>query len=561
MLRRRTLALWLVLGGLLTVLSCVVVRHLQKGLLVRTEQRIAGIRPAADRLVEQRLLRQAFLGSALARGRLAAILEFLEESRGDFLQAWRKAEEAGPAGSAPEVRERRQEAVAAFRRGGAPVVDMTSERLADALAEHFGTRAFGEQGREGFVANEKAHLVQCLSVEPSFCSWDYTYATLMEELADLSRDWKLPVGCRVLVVDGHGTGLADSRKDGWSNVPGFCDSLPFCRGALESRSPRRDVMQLDGTWHLGTAVPILSRDHLIGAILILDPFNHDLVKEDASILGTEVAYSVKGAAVEFTPPLSSPETVRRVLQGGPTSSSFIASSFPLFGIPQSSEATMLVAVSRDVLSAPFQTARQVLISLGLLALLLGFALFFLIIEKYLQQIEGLYQGVHEVIHGNADYRFPTDMKDETLRNLGMTLNVMGLLAQGRPLVDEEEDALPDPWIGAASWESLDSATDTLESALAGADESVEELQVDIGALAAEPAESYHRRLFQEFLGAHREAGLPPPAVSQEDFLTRVVHLEQKLRRRYGVPQVRFIVSRKRGQVVLTPVRIRSPRES
>ncbi len=560
MLRRRTLALWLVLGGLLTVLSCLVVRNLQKDLLSRTEQRVSGLRTPADRLVEQRLLRQAFLGSALARGRLATVLDFLGESRGDFLQAWKKAEEAGAAGSAPDIRERRQAAVAAFRRGGAPVVDLEAERLADSLSERFGPAIFGDHGREGFVATEKAHLVQCLAVEPSFCAWDYTYATLMEELADLSRDWKLPVGCRILVVNGDGTGLADSRKDGWSNVPGFCDSVPFCRSALESRSPRRDVVQLDGTWHLGTAVPMVSRGNLIGAILILDPFNHDMVKEDASILGTEVAYAVKGSVIEFTPSLSSAQTVLRILSSGPESSPWIATSFPLFGIPQGSGATMLVAVSRDGLAAPFQTARQVLVSLGLLLLLLGFALFFLVIEKYLQQIEGLYQGVHEVIHGNSDYRFPTDMKDETLRNLGMTLNVMGFLAQGRPLVDEEEDALPDPWIGAASWESLDSAADTLESAMSGSDESLEEIQVDIGALASEAAESYHRRLFQEFLSAHREAGLPVPSVSQEDFLTRVVHLEQKLRRRYGVAQVRFVVSRKHGRVVLTPVRIRSSRE-
>jgi hypothetical protein len=143
----------------------------------------------------------------------------------------------------------------------------------------------------------------------------------------------------------------------------------------------------------------------------------------------------------------------------------------------------------------------------------------------------------------------------------MTLNVMGMLAQGRPLVDEEEDAPPAPWIGAASWESLDSAADSLESALQGSDESLEEMQVDITALASEPAETYHRRLYQEFLDAHREAGLPIPAVSQEDFLTRVVHLEQKLRRRYDVAQVRFVVTRKHGHVALTPVRIRALRES
>jgi len=560
MLRRRTLALWLVLGALLTGISWLVVQHLQKDVLEKTGQRVASLRTSADHLVEQRLLRQAFLGSALARGRLAAILDYLQESRSDFQQAWRKAEEAAPAGPGPEARERRQAAVATFRRSGDLVVDLNAERLADALAERLGPAVFGKHGREGFLATEKAHLVQCLAVEPSFCLWDYSYSTLMEELADLSRDWKLPVGCRILVVNREGTGLADSRKDGWSNAVGFCDSLPFCRSAMENSSPQRDIVLLDGTWHLGTAVPVLSREQPIGAILILDPFNHDMVKEDAAMLGTEVAYSVKDTVIEFTELLSSPQTVQRILSTR-TPSSWIASSFPLFGVPQDSGATMLVAASRDVLAGPFHTARQVLLSLGLLILLLGVALFFLTVEQYLQQIESLYQGVHEVIHGNADYRFPSDMKDETLRNLGMTLNVMGMLAQGRPLVDEEEDAPPAPWIGAASWESLDSAADSLESALTGGDDSLDEMQVDVASLASEPAETYHRRLFQEFLAAHREAGLPLPSVSQEDFLTRVVHLEQKLRRRYEVAQVRFVVTRKQGHVALTPVRIRSSQES
>ena len=39
-------------------------------------------------------------------------------------------------------------------------------------------------------------------------------------------------------------------------------------------------------------------------------------------------------------------------------------------------------------------------------------------------------------------------------------------------------------------------------------------------------------------------------------MVRVVNLELKLKKRYGVPMVRFVVSVKGSDVVLVPVRIR-----
>lgn len=555
MFRRRAVTLFMVVGLLLVGMSWFVVRTLERNVRADAVARIGSARPGVARAMEHRALGQAFVASSVADSPLSVALDVLDDMRPDLATAAHGAE-AAAAGLAPrEALEQRQAFIAAFQRGGESLVGIVAERMANGIQDRWGNRGFGAAGRAGWLAAERTRLVQCLAVEVSQCFWDYSYVTLMEVLASTTRDWRLPVGHRIIVTDARGVGIADSRNDRWSNAEDFARTNELARTVRNSGKPGRDLVLLDGTWHLATAVPLVSGLRTVGTVIVADPFSRWMAREDAEALGLDVIFATGGKVVDTSAP---PDVAQALVRSATALPAWVAAEMPLPGLPDGRDFKVLAALSLEGSRAAFATARLAILVAGLLLVVLGAVLLVAGIHHYDAGLESLYQGVHEVINGNHEYVFPTHQKDDVLRNLGTALNLMGMLAQGRPLVDEEADARPDAWTGTDSWESVDGAVHALERGTADSDEELAADGVDVAALAAEPAEAYYRRLYAEFMAARRQAGVGEEGVTQHAFMVRVVNLEQKLKKRYGVPMVRFVVSVKGSDVVLVPVRVRPP---
>lgn len=555
MFRTRTIVHSLVVSILLVFLSWMIVRGLESQARQDAVSRLNALRPGITRGIEQRAIGQAFVAAAVADSPLSVALDVLDDFRSDLAAAAHGAS-AASAGLPPrEALEQRQNFVASFQRGGDLLVNTLVDRMADLIRDRWGESRFGPDGRQGFVKAERTRLVQCLAVEVTQCFWDYSYVTLLEVLASTSKSWKLPVGHRVLVTDARGVGLADSDNDKWSNAEDFARTNDLARTARATGQPQRDLLTLDGTWHLATAVPVVSGSRVVGTVLVADPFNRWMAKEDSEALGVPVIFASGGKVVDTAAPPEVAQKLARKLDSVP---GWEAVSFPLPGVPPNRDFQIIAAQDVAGRLQDFTNARFLLLGLGLLLAVLGAVSLFWMILRYDRDIESLYQGVHEVISGNYDYSFPTGQKDDILRNLGNTLNLMSLVIQGRS-TDDDESAVPDAWTGESTWESIDVLAGAIEHDVetAPGEAEFESPGVDVAALAAQPAEAYYRLLFAEFVAARRAAGIPDEGITQQTFMVRVIHLEQKLKKRHGLSMVRFIVSTKGGEVILVPVRIRN----
>jgi len=73
------------------------------------------------------------------------------------------------------------------------------------------------------------------------------------------------------------------------------------------------------------------------------------------------------------------------------------------------------------------------------------------------------------------------------------------------------------------------------------------------ALTAEPADSYYKRLFNEYVAARKENGEPTANITYEKFRDKLVRNEIGLRKKLGAKKVRFRVQTKAGKVSLKPI--------
>lgn len=554
MFRTRAVTLSLIVGILLVFLSWMVVRGLEHAERQDALKRLNALRPGITRSIEQRAMGQAFVAAAVADSPLSISLDVLDDFRQDLGAAAQGAVASAKDLPPREALEQRQTFVASFQRGGDLLVNVIVERMADQIHDRWGEGRFGTEGRLGFVAAERTRLVQCLAVEVRQCFWDYSYVTLLEVLAATSKSWKLPVGHRIIVTDARGVGLADSENDKWSDATDFARSNDLTRLARTSGQPQRDLALLDGTWYLATALPVVSGSRVVGTVLVADPFNRWMAKEDSDALGVPVIYASGGKVVDTAAP---PEVAQKLAARLTSVPGWEAVAFTIPNLPPNRDFQVIAAIDIAQRLHDFANARLLIIALGLLIAALGALALLWIVLRYDRDIESLYQGVHEIISGNHEYSFPTGQKDDILRSLGNTLNLMSLVIQGRS-TNDDESALPDAWTGKTSWDSIDFVGESLEQSVDASTQDIdfESPGVDVATLAAQPAEAYYKRLFTEFMAARRAAGIPDEGVTQQTFMVRVIHLEQKLRQRYGVSMVRFVVSTKAGEVILVPVKIR-----
>jgi hypothetical protein len=163
-------------------------------------------------------------------------------------------------------------------------------------------------------------------------------------------------------------------------------------------------------------------------------------------------------------------------------------------------------------------------------------------RRLIAQVDGVEQGVTDIINGNVDRTFrPVGPELDGLAN---GLNVMLARLLGRPEPGEEEfDEEGNPIVlGRVEFEETDGAPSP-----AGADP-------DLAALAQEAEPDYYKRVYTEYLAARRGIG-QPDEVSFENFIAKLKVNEGKLKAQYQCRAVRFRVVTKDNKVILKPVPI------
>lgn len=550
MFRARVIGLVGVLGALLTLAGIVGIHRVEEAARDHALKRISGTRSALARAVQAREARQALVATFVAESELTAALAALADIRKDLERAQTEAYQKAPGTDARAV-EARERIIRDIRVEGVSLPDLFASRFAGYLERYAGPEAFQPRGPDAFRQDEADRFAKCAAFGGvDQCLWDYTYNTLPKVFSLIARTLRMPVDQRVYVVSPDGVGLADSGNPQWSRALDFASQTRLPLEALRVGLVR-GLALVENRYFFATATWLLHEGRPVGAVLVGDPIDERMAREDSDIVGADVMYVMGGKVIAA--PLAA-DLAARLVSEPRLVPERVTASFPALGDDSSRD--LRVVVSQDVgsLVAAFGSARTTLLLVGLLVTLLAVGLLVWLLRSFYQCFEVLDQGVHEVINGNLDYQFPFEFKEDLARGLGQSLNLMSLVLQGRPLPEEVEENET----GKTSWTGEFQVLDAADSEPDWGETSRPTVAFDYEAarsLAEEPADLYYKRIYSEFLDARRSLGLPTEGINYPKFLERLVHLEQGLKKKHRSSMVRFTVKMRNGAVVLDPVPI------
>jgi len=553
MFKLRVIGLLAVLGAVLTAAGLVAIQRVEEAAQAQSQRRISASRSALARVRQAREARRALVAELIANSELSAALATLQEIRSDLAVALTAAYEHAP-GTGTQAIEARKAYLRDFQRNGTPLPDLFALHLADRLARIAGPSAFGPRGRDAFVREERDRFISCAAFGGlEQCLWDFSYNTLPKVFGELAKTRHLQVESRVYVMDANGVGLADSSNPQWSQKGDFGEKAGIPMAAIRARTPIHDLILIENRYCFATAYPILADEQVVGVILVSDPLDERMAREDSDVVGADVLY-VLGDKILASP---LPMDVSNRLASSPHSVEGRVSV--AFRIADDSAADVRVVVSENQSSLleALGSIRATLLLIGLLVTLLAVGVLIWLLRDFYSSFEALDQGVHEVINGNLDYQFPFEFKEDLARGLGQSLNLMSLVLQGRPLPEEVEETGEGK---AASWVSELQVQDA-GSAEADWGEARPTVACDFAtakALAEEPADVYYKRIYSEFIEARRALGLSIEGINYPKFLERLVHLEQSLKKRHKSAMVRFAVRTRNGNVILDPIPLQRP---
>ncbi len=385
----------------------------------------------------------------------------------------------------------------------------------------------------------------------------------------------------VLVTDETGRVLARDLDPERMFDTSLSQSLPVLRDVL---SDGRAVHTLwrqrsDNKVLRVVAAPIRSADgHVIGALMVGYDLSNGFAQSQAeSVAPGVVGYVIEGrlysssgdvaaldAALAEGQPLraatdaavgSSQTSSRIELAGG--DQEFLAMAGPLAGA-HAIPAAMVTVVSRTDRLERASAANIVAILAGVAA----FGVFiysFLIGGSLLRPLEDIEDGVLKVINGRTDFRI--DVDNDEFGGLAYRINQLINMLTGVEESDEEGRTT-----SSGAWTVPTDESPTASAATGGGNVAagvgaVAGQPADGGdanlaaALAAEPADQYYQRVYNEYIQAKQAAGEDVSNIAPDRFIERLKGQEANLAQKKGCRMVRFQVQVGGGQVSLKPVLI------
>lgn len=543
-------------------------------LVVRKELRERRLRDFADRI---------------GNSPLAAALVALHEFRRDFIEVDRficspetgvKCDLQHPSFSIERAR-------IAEKRYGQTTFKRFTQRLAS-LNDRW-RPGWSKEDRQVFVEDTAKTLQDCFGRGSAQCDWRFTHDALTAVLEAIREEQGVArtVGADiVLVFDSKGIGIANSNNDDWSYRREYVDLVGRLRTFISKADTRglipvyHDLLKFEETGqteYLATMVPILGADNeFLGAVLVGESITGKLVGEDKSVFGKDVTYIWNDKPVASTMAnedykfmLASTKVDQRLKRHLVKSEDWLGISLPYARLagrsPNNSDQAptfvggvaygpryqmlrVVLATEREDWAGALTTLQRLLPLFGLATFLIGVILFSVLIRNHMQPFEKIDSGLHEVINGNFDYQFPFDYSEELPSSMAQSINLMVAVLLGKPLPEDES----------VTMESWDPATlDSVDAAGSGTNEVdiiIEEEPADTPPseeLVREPAESYYRRIFQEY----QEMRMAQGQVASMSFVRFVEHLsasERRLRGAFGCAHVRFSVVARGTDIVLVP---------
>lgn len=435
-------------------------------------------------------------------------------------------------------------------------------------------------------------LVRCIPRNDDDCLFQFTYYPLTGgEEKDFAGGSIVDAVFRsearpdlLIVADGRGVALCNTKDGKWhrnrQRVTTFSRQVP---AVLKVRD--RNVYHGVYYWRIRkffyfiAVSPMYYRGSFVGSLVYGRLISKDMLKRQASVVGRMLAYiyqgtivmtSVDGSAAHSFIARIWAEVSAQMAKEGQTQGTVSGDDYLAYAISMSKYITplrtdaatkqtrpvplhYLLILDRRVANAEIASKKNWILALSVLVFLVGFFIIHFLINQYTAVFKQIDQGIHELISGNNDYQFPFDYQEELPNSMAQSLNIMVALLLGRP-IPEDEDAVTEEWAAelfagaqTAPDESGEIAIDSRQiSALTTEDE-----------LKKESAELYYKRIYNEYIQAREQLGLPSEKVTYMKFIEKLVKNEALLKKKYRCRAIRFAVVIKDDKVTLKPVQINS----
>ena len=567
----------------LTVLTVVYVVNDEEDRALQTVE--SQVRDATNQFRVNKALREAKLREfalQIGKSEVGARLRALGDFRDAFVQVDRHICDPDRGGvkcdlNRPQHSDQRSRL--ATRVFGDSVFDPFTERVLRYTAAL--RRKMPEDAKARLKKRLRNQLEDCFGRGSTRCDWRIAY----DGLVRAAKRIKVQAGINpdlVLVFDAEGIGVASEGIPTWSSRPDFQAQVRRLRDYVDrsdgaSAMPVfHDVVRLQDTGetaYLSVMVPILTPERkFVGAAMAGMAIGGALVAMERQLLGYEVTYLLDGRSLhstidDYRAAMFSAKVTQRLKDHAVEADGWIGWSFPYFPYPTLAPAEGEGAQERPmdfggVFYGPsYRTLRVVLSTrradwthsfaklrlyipiFGGVLFLIGLILIQLLVRQEIKPFEQIDLGIHEVINGNFDYEFEHGYRDPLPSSMAQSLNLMLAVLLGKP----QEESAPGTWDGMGSSVSGGDGGLQMEGAAMDLDEAGR------AALAAEPAEGYYRRLYEEYRSARTAADAADEALTYVRFVERLVRNERELCAELGARSVRFVVAREADRVILRPV--------
>lgn len=207
---------------------------------------------------------------------------------------------------------------------------------------------------------------------------------------------------------------------------------------------------------------------------------------------------------------------------------------------------------------PLQGVTVHLLLIGILMLLVGGSLIFIIIRNFLAPLAKIDHGIQQVITGKRDFVWEVDSKNPYHAEMAHALNVMSAFLQGKPLPDEEETKEDSEWAALLQFADVEvtgSYKTVTETGMVRVMEAKEKRDEEGAKAAAEPLQAYYQRVFDEYVAARTEIGVSS-GITYDRFVTQLKRNAEAFKAKAHCADVRFKVVVKDDKVVLKPIPIK-----
>lgn len=227
-----------------------------------------------------------------------------------------------------------------------------------------------------------------------------------------------------------------------------------------------------------------------------------------------------------------------------TSPDWVVVGNPLGGYGDGHQAMILaVSPAKSVDLSGVTTSIAGMIALGIVLVSIAGVLLGNYISKPIEELE---EGLLQILNGRTDLRF--ELEHAVLGGLVFRINTLLNQLMGVQEDDTDDEGRPSL---APSAKAFGGALEVDEKSSAG----TEQVDANVAAaLAAEPAASYYRRIFQEYIQAKRSIGDPVDHITETSFVERIQQREQEMTSRTG-RAVRYQVQLRGKEVVLIAVQL------